>query len=137
MRLVLARRAFWMVVALPLGGTPPAVAQLAPVSLPLGTVMALAKPYPNLLFEVRAELVRANLRTDDVTCSGERYPGDWGLLSGAPHAPYQCRIGRRTLIVRARQTVFDRNGHKLGVDDAQARNRAVKLVETGLHWRWR
>ena len=108
-----------------------------PGPVTLNDVLELARPYPNLVFEIRAELVRAGLRRDDVVCDGWRFGADWGRLVGARSQPYDCRIGRRTLVVSARQTFYDANGHKLAGDDPQLRRRAARLVESGLQWRWR
>ena len=111
------------------------VASIAVV--PLADVLALAKPYPNLLFEIRAELVRAGLKRDAVTCTAPRFASDWTQLRGGRHAPYACRVGPRTLTIGARRTVFDGNGHKLAADDPSTRRKAARLVESGLTWRWR
>ena len=116
-----------------------AFAQPAPQggSLPLAEVLVLAKPYPNLMQEVRLELLRAGVRKEAVVCSGRRLSAEWPALTGARTAPYECRIGRRKLVVTARQTFYDANGHRLSSEDPQVRRRAVKVAETGLQWRWR
>lgn len=99
--------------------------------------MAVAQPYPNLLVEVRLELVRAGLKRDDVVCRGRRFGREWIALEGARHAPYQCKIGGRTLSIAGRQTYFDANGHRLKPDDPQLPRRAARVVEAGLTWQWR
>jgi hypothetical protein len=123
--------------ALILADASPSAAQQAPGQVPLQEVLALAKPYPNLQFEVKAELLRAGVKKEDVACTGHNFPPDWSRLAGVRHGPYACRIGKRTLIVAARETFYDVNGHKLAPDTSEARVRAAKVVETGLKWRWR
>lgn len=105
-------------------------------SLPLAEVMELAKPYPNLVLEVRLQLVRANLKREQVVCSGARFGNDWTGLGGGRLAPYACTIGKRTLAITANQSYFDRNGRKVKADDPDLPRKAAKVKETGLKWRW-
>jgi hypothetical protein len=106
-------------------------------SLPLEAVMTVARPYPNLLLQVRLELVRANLKRDAVTCAAGRYDNRWTLLSGARLAPYECKIGTRTLMISAAQTYYDRNGKRLPAADPATPAKAAKVKESGLKWSWR
>jgi hypothetical protein len=121
----------------------PASAQLAtpPVkqggSMPLEAVMAVAKPYPNLLLQVRLELVRANLKRDAVNCGAGRHDARWVQLSGARLAPYECKIGTRTLVITAAQTYYDRNGRRLLAADVTTPAKAAKVKESGLKWSWK
>ena len=136
MRLRMIRAVVALGFALASSWASPLAAQPS-AGLPLTDVLALARPYPNLLFEVRAELVRAGLRKEDIVCSGRGFTTDWPQLRAARRAPYACRIGRRTLVVTARQTYLDANGHRLAAEDAATMKRAVRVVEAGLAWRWR
>jgi hypothetical protein len=141
------RRACLVAIVLSLAsvaGAAPAAAQrpAAPVvtsasSVPLAEVLDVAKPYPNLLLQVRLQLVRANLKRDVVTCASGRYDGRWVGLSGTKQAPYECRIGSRTLVITAAQTFFDRNGRRLTAADAATPAKAVKVKESGLKWSWK
>jgi hypothetical protein len=106
-------------------------------SLPLEQVLAVAKPYPNLLLQVRLELVRANLKRDAVTCGAGRYDARWLQLSGSRLAPYECKIGTRTLVITASQTFYDRNGKRLVPADANTPAKAAKVREGGLKWSWK
>jgi hypothetical protein len=138
----MTRRAAWLMfgsvwATLLVAGVSPSAAQQALGQVPLQEVLALAKPYPNLQFEVKAELLRAGVKKEDVGCTGQNFPPEWSRLAGVRHGPYACRIGKRTLIVAARETFYDVNGHKLAPDTSEARVRAAKVVETGLKWRWR
>jgi hypothetical protein len=106
-------------------------------SLPLTEVLELAKPYPNLVMQVRLQLVRANLKREQVVCSGRRFGNQWTALGGARLAPYECVIGKRTLMIDARQSYFDGNGRKVKVDDPQLMSKAAKVTESSLAWRWK
>jgi hypothetical protein len=123
-------------------GAIPAFAQkVAPIegggSLPLGDVLRVAKPYPNLINEVRLALLKAGLKRDHVTCSGQRLSTAWTHLGGQRVAPYECRIGDRSLVVRAVANYFDRNGHKLAGDDPGVAAKATRLAEARLTWQWK
>jgi hypothetical protein len=106
-------------------------------SMPLEAVMAVAKPYPNLLLQVRLQLVRANLKRDAVTCGAGRYDARWTQLSGARLAPYECKIGNQTLLISAAQTYYDRNGKRLPPADVTTPAKAAKVKESGLKWSWK
>ena len=106
-------------------------------SLPLTDVLEVVKPYPNLVVQVRLQLVRANVSRDKVVCSGRRFGNDWPALGGARIAPYECPIGKRTLVVTAGQTFYDRNGHKLRPTDPELPRKAAKVKESGVAWRWK
>jgi hypothetical protein len=106
-------------------------------SMPLTDVLAVAKPYPNLLLQVKLELVRANLKRDQVICAAERFDNRWVALSGGRLAPYECKIGTRTLVVSAAQTYYDKAGHRLKPTDAALPAKAVKVQEARLKWSWK
>jgi hypothetical protein len=106
-------------------------------SLPLAEVIDLAKPYPNLVLQVRLQLVRANLKREQVMCSGTRFGSQWTNLGGTRLAPYECAIGKRTLVVTANQTYLDRNGRKVKPEDPDIVRKAAKVRETGLTWKWK
>jgi hypothetical protein len=133
----------FITVVLALAATAPAMAQRAapPLtpggSMPLEAVLAVAKPYPNLLLQVRLQLVRANLKRDAVMCGAGRYDARWTQLNGARLAPYECKIGARTLVVSAAQTYYDRNGKRLAPADATTPAKAAKVKESGLKWSWK
>jgi hypothetical protein len=122
---------------LPASAQRPAPAVTQGGSLPLGAVLDVAKPYPNLLLQVRLQLVRANLKRDAVMCGAGRHDARWVRLGGARLAPYECKIGSRTLVITAAQTYFDQNGKRLTPSDAATPAKAAKLKESGLKWSWK
>ena len=115
----------------------PAPAIAGPGNVALAEVLDVAKPYPNLVLQVRLQLVRANLKREQVKCSGGRFSSQWTNLGGAHLAPYQCPIGKRTLVISAAQTFFDRNGRKVRSDDPQLVSKAATVKENGLTWKWK
>ena len=125
-----------MAVMLGVGTCEPAAAAEDAVRVPLADVLALAKGYPNLVQQVRLELVRAGVKREAVTCQARRLPSTFGKLGGTSVAPYRCGIGKRTLEITARQTFYDANGHKLA-DGAAIAARAVRVAQTNLAWGWR
>lgn len=106
-------------------------------SLPLIEVMAVATRYPNLLSEIRLQLLAAGLKRDAVTCAADRFSSDWAHMGGARVAPYDCSIGSRTLRITAVPTYFDRNGHRVKADDTDIRAKAVSMAQSGLKWQWK
>lgn len=106
-------------------------------SLPLAEVLELAKPYPNLVMQVRLQLVRANVKREQVVCTADRFGPQWTALGGARLAPYACAIGKRTVVITASQSYFDRNGRKVKPGDPDLTLKAARLKETGLKWQWK
>jgi hypothetical protein len=106
-------------------------------SLPLAEVLDLAKPYPNLVTQVRLRLVASNLKKEQVTCSGQRLANTWPQLAGRRLAPYSCTIGRRTVTITADQLFYDKAGYKLKAGDPDLAVKATKVVESRLKWSWK
>ena len=130
-------RSGFLALLLACGMTDPARAQDETVPVRLTEVLTMARAYPNLVQQVRLELVAAGLKREDVTCRARRLAAQYGKLAGVGVAPYWCKIGRRTLEVTSRLTFHDANGHKLNGDDPAAAARAVRLTQSNLAWRWR
>lgn len=132
-------RGLWRIAAVAIAATlagVPAAGAYQAGGMPLADVMALAKPYPNLVLLIRLQLVRANLKREQVTCASERVPDAWARLAGQRHAPYTCVIGRRTLVVTATQTWLDAAGHKVKPNDPDIARKAARLTERNLKWTW-
>jgi hypothetical protein len=106
-------------------------------TVPLADVITLAKPYPNLVLQVRLQLVRANLKREQVTCTAARFGSQWQNLGGKSLGPYQCPIGKRTLAITSAHTFLDRNGRKVRADDPQVTAKAAVIKESGLTWKWK
>ncbi len=123
-----------------LPSTSPAIAQRADPgtggSLPLTDVISLASKYPNLVQQIRLQLLAAGLDKRKVTCTAERYSNQWVKLGGARVGPYECAIGKRTLRITTAATYYDRNGHRLKGDDVALPAKAARLVESGFKWTW-
>ena len=121
----------------------PALAQKAgtPIgqggSIPLADVLALAKPYPNLVTQVKLRLLASGLKTDQVTCNAQRLPNSWVALGATRAAPYVCAFGKRTLTITAEPTYYDKAGYRLKASDPALAGKAVKVVESRLKWSWK
>jgi hypothetical protein len=120
------------------GGT--AACALAPgrasMPVPLADVIALAKPYPNLVLQIRLELVRANTTRDKVVCSADRLDGTWIKIKNARVGPYRCQIGKRNLALTTTPLFYDTRGYKLSPTSADVALKAVRVQETKLKWTW-
>jgi hypothetical protein len=129
--------------ALILIGVSPALAQKAAPSaeqgssIALSEVLAVAKPYPNLVTQVKLRLLASGLKTDQVTCSAKRFPTGWVALGAARAAPYVCPFGRRTLTITAEPTYYDKAGYRLKASDPALPGKAAKVVESRLKWSWK
>jgi len=106
-------------------------------SLPLSDVMKVGERYPNLILEIRLQLVRAGLKRDAVICSADRLDNTWTHLGGSRIAPYNCSIGRRQLVVQAETVYHDGSGRRLDPARPETRARAQTISERRLKWRWR
>jgi hypothetical protein len=132
------RNVLALIALLALAGS--AAAQPAPGqggSIPLGEVLDVAKPYPNLTTQVRLRLIASNTTKEKVTCSAQRFANTWAGLGGARIAPYICPIGKRTLTITAEPTYYDKAGYKLKQNDPALAAKAVKVVESRLKWSWK
>ena len=124
-------------------GTSAAVAQNAVPqseqggSIPLAEVLAVAKPYPNLVTQVKLRLLASGLKTEQVSCGAKRFPTAWGGLGAARAAPDVCSFGKRTLTITAEPTYYDKAGYRLKASDPALPDKAVKIVESRLKWSWK
>lgn len=114
----------------------PALAQQGG-SLPLTDVMQIVKPYPNLAVQIRVALAQASLKQSAVICTGQRFPSAWAHLAGVGHAPYECRIGSKTLHVVAVPTYYDTRGYKLDPKAKDLAEKAKRVEERRVRWQWK
>jgi len=69
--------------------------------------------------------------------SPPQHGNEWRLLAGGRAAPYECRIGDRSLRIDAVRTYFDANGHKLGqAANELLFNKARYFREGNFRWTW-
>ena len=106
-------------------------------SLPLTDVMSRLKSYPNLVMQVRLQLVRAGKKRDEVTCIGQRFGSHWVKLGGARALPYECPIGKRTLLIKGTLVYEDASGRRLKDNDPDLPRKAARVRETRVTWTWR
>ena len=106
------------------------------MQVPLADVIALAKPYPNLVLQIRLELVRANTTREKVVCTADQLDGTWLKIKTARVGPYRCQIGRRTLAVSTTPLFYDTRGYKISPTAADVTLKAARVQETKLKWTW-
>lgn len=106
-------------------------------SLPLADVLVLAKPYPNLVSQIRLRLIATGQSKEKTACAAQRFPSSWPALGGARVGPYACVIGKRTLTVTTEAIYYDKAGHRLKPDDPALPLKVAKVVESRFKWSWK
>ena len=90
--------------------------------------------------QIEVELRKRDLKVPEIVCIAARHGNQWRLLGGGRAAPYECRIGDRTLRIDAERIYFDANGRKLGqlgqAPDNVLFNRAKFFREGNFRWTW-
>ena len=109
-------------------------------SLPLAEVLDAVKSEPQLVSQIEVELRKRDLKVPSIACIAARHGNQWRLLGGGRAAPYECRIGDRSVRIEAERTYFDANGRKLGqlgqAPDNLLFNRAKFFREGKFRWAW-
>ena len=113
---------------------------IAPVAaegtLGLDEVLVAVNSSPKLVAEIQAELGKAGLKPENVTCLGARHGNHWKYLGGGRAAPYECEIGKRAIVIEADRIYFDARGKSLGNLDKADPKRAKTFVESNFRWTW-
>lgn len=108
--------------------------------LGLDQVLQLIRSEPKLASEIEVELRRRDLKVPDIGCAAAQHGNQWKFLGGGRAAPYQCRIGDRTVTIDAERIYYDVNGRKLGqigqAPDNVLFNRARSYREGRFRWTW-
>jgi hypothetical protein len=86
--------------------------------------------------EIQSELDSNDLKASNVTCIGARHGNHWTYLGGGRAAPYQCRVGKRTVAIEADRVYFDASGKVLGDLDKADPKRAKTFREDNFRWTW-
>ena len=109
-------------------------------SVGLGEILTAVRSAPRLVHEIEVELRRTDRKVGEVVCVAARHGNQWKFLGGGRAAPYECRIGDRTLKVDADRVYFDINGKRLGqlgsVSDNVLFTRAKSFRESNIRWTW-
>ncbi len=106
-------------------------------SLPLDDVMTRMKSYPNLVMQIRLQLLRARKKRNEVVCVGSRFGNHWLKLGGARTLPYECPIGKRTIHIKGTVVYEDASGRRLKDNDPDLPRKAARVRETRVTWTWR
>ena len=108
----------------------------APGSLSLQDVREAVKGVPKLGAEIDAELKNSGLDAEKVICWAGRHGNHWKYLAGRRAAPYECKLGTRTLTIEAQQTYYDATGRALGDVEKADPRRAKTFRESSFRWTW-
>jgi hypothetical protein len=107
-------------------------------SLSLAEVLGAVRSEPQLVGQIEVELRRRDLKVPEIVCSAAQHGNQWRLFGAARSAPYECRIGDRSLRIDAERTYFDAQGHKLEdigrVPDNILLSRAKYFRERNFRW---
>jgi hypothetical protein len=108
--------------------------QRAPLLL-RGIVSLIGQSTP-LQAEVNAALTELGKTVDEVTCSGNRFPGQWLNLAGMRVAPYTCDFTNKWLSIDATVIVTGPNGKVYNTITPAAIEYADRIMETNPIWQW-
>ena len=90
-------------------------------SLPLEEAIAFAKGEPRLASALTALLLDARVNPLDVVCSGLALGDHWTNLSRTRIPPFECEVGKHTLVIEGAIEFLDRSGRVVGTaEDAGA-----------------
>ena len=125
------------------------LASLAPAATPawaggslgLDEVLAAVEGRPQIAAQIRRALQQSRLKSAKVVCTAARHGRQWTYLGGGRAAPYECPIGKRTIVITADRIYFDPKGRRLGNVDqvvaSKAFARAKTFRETNFRWKWK
>jgi hypothetical protein len=65
-----------------------------------------------------------------------RHGNHWKYLGGGRAAPYECQIGKRTVLIEADRVYFDERGSLLGDLDKADPKHAKTFKEDNFRWAW-
>ena len=109
-------------------------------SLALAEVLEAVKGAPQLVGQIEVELRKRDLKVGEIVCIAARHGNQWRHLGGGRAAPYECRIGDRTVRIDAERTYFDIHGRRLGqlgqAPDNVLFSRATFFREGNFRWTW-
>ena len=105
-------------------------------SLPLDEVLTAVAKAPKLVGEIQAELDKSDLKAGGVICGAARHGNQWKYLGGGRAAPYECEIGKRSIVIEADRIYFDPKGKSLGDVDKADPKRAKTFKEDNFRWSW-
>jgi hypothetical protein len=105
-------------------------------SLGLDEVITAVAKSPKLVAEIQTELAKNSLKAGGVTCIAARHGNHWTYLGGGRAAPYECKIGQRTLKIEADRIYFDSRGKPLGGLDSAGPKQAKTFRESNFRWSW-
>jgi hypothetical protein len=106
-------------------------------SIGLVDVLEVVQSDAKLTAEIQDELKKNSLKVEDVVCTGFRHGSRWTELSVSRAAPYECDIGKRTLIIQADRIYYDAKKKPLGDMKKANPKRADSFKEANFRWAWK
>ena len=74
---------------------------------------------------------------DEVTCTGDQFPGQWNNLAGTTVAPYTCDFTDKWLLIDASVVVTGPNGKTYDSITPAAIENADAVIQRTPIWVWR
>lgn len=105
--------------------------------LPLRGILRLIRQSAKLESEVNLVLTALAETVDDVTCTGDQFPGQWNNLAGVTVAPYACDFSDKWLLIDATVTVTGPDERIYDSTTPAAVKNADVVVQRNPVWIWR
>ncbi len=88
-------------------------------SLPFSEAMAFAEAHQDLEAALVALVTQEKADPDRIVCTAMRLGNHWTHLGGARVLPFECEIGKRTIVIEGKVEFLDGKGTVIGsADDA-------------------
>jgi len=103
----------------------------------LGGILQLIAQSTKLQSEVSSVLAAGAKDADEVTCTGDQFPGQWNNLAGTTVAPYTCDFTDKWLLIDATVVVTGANGKTYDSITPAAIENADAVIQSNPIWVWR
>jgi hypothetical protein len=100
-------------------------------------VLQLIGQSTKLQREVNAVLTALAKTADEVTCTGDQFPGQWNNLAGTTVAPYVCDFTDKWLLIDATVAITGPNGKIYDSITPAAIENADAVVQRNPIWVWK
>ncbi|MGD9671229.1 MAG: hypothetical protein AB7U75_19645 [Hyphomicrobiaceae bacterium] len=106
-------------------------------SISLGDAMHNFDAPPALVEELEKAVREAKVTRDDVICGATRFGRHWTKLGGGRASPYECTIGKKTLVITGRHEFRDASGRVLAPDSPGLNANAASVRDVDITWEWK
>lgn len=94
-------------------------------------------PPSALIDEIEKAAREANVKADEIICDATRFGPQWTRISGGRASPYECPIGKRTLVISGRHEYRDALGKVLPQDGLALEEHAASVRDVDITWEWK